>query len=137
MVNVNECVATARQVDPFIWSQYAILHLKLEIAQRKYKSEDTAQAKTTTFAHLFVQVQFSAQVLLLLLYCLLQFSSSLVFGEGQVKAIYGYSAKKTEDKSMHSPYHNFIHRSQSAELEVHNPEVSISVILPWHYLNLK
>ena len=76
MVNANECVATARQVDPFIWSQYAILHLKLEIAQQKYKSEDTARAKQTTFAHLFVQVQFSAQVLLLLLYCLLQFSSS-------------------------------------------------------------
>lgn len=59
-----------------------------------------------------------------------------MFSEGQVKAIYGYNVKKTEDKSMQSPYHNFIHRSQSAELEVRNPEVSISVILPWYYLNL-
>lgn len=81
---------------------------------------------------LVVHVRSIAQVLLLLVYWLLQLSSSLVFAEGQVNAIYGYKVRKTEDKSMHSPYHNFIHRSQSAELQrrSHNPEVSISVIWP-------
>lgn len=49
MVNVDECVATG-QVGRFIWSQHANLHLNISIAQKKYKSEDTAQAKQTTFA---------------------------------------------------------------------------------------
>lgn len=76
MVNVYECVATG-QVDPLKWSQHAILHLNIATAQKKQKRTITAQATEETFARVFVvHVRRIAQVLLLLVYWLLQLSSS-------------------------------------------------------------